>query len=713
MTTAHSAASGGPNESAAARNVPHQMSNSNNSNNFNLPHSTHFPQNSQQNQLQQQHSDRVNFSNSQSEYAIKLFEALKEQFSLHQLITKKLKDSQAFPDNSQSHSMQIEFKKSFSKLYQIFNLSQKIVTQLPASNLRALFTEALKQAKPFMPDSGISNADELSHHSQASNTSHQHNPIDAQKVDIFIQQLTMLKESIRLQEQAMLKRNSKDKNKRKQVEAITAKLEILDMHTIKLNCIYESIRQNKPINHKALAQLLDSLDQTIQNQSNLSFYDPCDKLYAAIAESEPNISMSTSNYTQNDQFYAQKSLNIPQIDFENKSSSSKDQPINRTDNFPNNFSEMQPQTHSRNPMQSNSATSSQFKHPSAPTHTQNNSDTLSSIGPIGNSNHFKFTNSASNQMSQNSSSNNFPSHPKMSSNSALNAHPQFSSHTQNLSANSGNNYNNNINNSVSNSINKNTTSSSAKIQANSAHHQSAVPTTNSTTVPKPLTYTQPISSSPPNFMGASNYPSNNSHYQSFLKQPARMNADNHSMNMPQIDKDFFMPNSFAPSMSSHQLTQQQKLEQERQQMIMELNMVTMQLETTKDVMPSIYDSSNLYRHYFIDKNFTNTPDYYPKVSRLQLFTLERFQNFDTELLFMLFYRCQGTLAQKLAAKSLKSQSWRFHTQYKTWFQRFKEPSEMDEHHELGSYIFFDYEKWAQNKQEDFIFEYSQLEDKNF
>ena len=100
-------------------------------------------------------------------------------------------------------------------------------------------------------------------------------------------------------------------------------------------------------------------------------------------------------------------------------------------------------------------------------------------------------------------------------------------------------------------------------------------------------------------------------------------------------------------------------------------------------------------------------------SRLQLFTLERFQNFDTELLFMLFYRCQGTLAQKLAAKSLKSQSWRFHTQYKTWFQRFKEPSEMDEHHELGSYIFFDYEKWAQNKQEDFIFEYSQLEDKNF
>ena len=101
------------------------------------------------------------------------------------------------------------------------------------------------------------------------------------------------------------------------------------MHTIKLNCIYESIRQNKPINHKALAQLLDSLDQTIQNQSNLSFYDPCDKLYAAIAESEPNISMSTSNYTQNDQFYAQKSLNIPQIDFENKSSSSKDQPINR------------------------------------------------------------------------------------------------------------------------------------------------------------------------------------------------------------------------------------------------------------------------------------------------------------------------------------------------------------------------------------------------
>jgi CCR4-NOT transcription complex subunit 3 len=40
---------------------------------------------------------------------------------------------------------------------------------------------------------------------------------------------------------------------------------------------------------------------------------------------------------------------------------------------------------------------------------------------------------------------------------------------------------------------------------------------------------------------------------------------------------------------------------------------------------------------------------------------------------------------------LKSQSWRFHKQYQTWFQRHEEPKAITEDYEQGTYRFFDYE----------------------
>lgn len=64
---------------------------------------------------------------------------------------------------------------------------------------------------------------------------------------------------------------------------------------------------------------------------------------------------------------------------------------------------------------------------------------------------------------------------------------------------------------------------------------------------------------------------------------------------------------------------------------------------------------------------------------------------DPDTLFYVFYYKQGTYQQYLAARALKDQSWRFHKQYQTWFQRHEEPKSITEEFEQGTYRFFDYE----------------------
>ncbi|KAJ6067040.1 uncharacterized protein N7446_004077 [Penicillium canescens] len=84
---------------------------------------------------------------------------------------------------------------------------------------------------------------------------------------------------------------------------------------------------------------------------------------------------------------------------------------------------------------------------------------------------------------------------------------------------------------------------------------------------------------------------------------------------------------------------------------------------------------------------------------------------DTDTLFYLFYYRQGTYQQYLAAKALRNQSWRFHKQYQTWFQRHEEPKNITEEFEQGTYRFFDYEStWMNRRKADFKFVYKYLED---
>ncbi|XHG09685.1 hypothetical protein AWENTII_012727 [Aspergillus wentii] len=98
------------------------------------------------------------------------------------------------------------------------------------------------------------------------------------------------------------------------------------------------------------------------------------------------------------------------------------------------------------------------------------------------------------------------------------------------------------------------------------------------------------------------------------------------------------------------------------------------------------------RHYK-PQNPYNTPLYYPQ-EPLSIFNDPRLYDtgrIDTDTLFYLFYYRQGTYQQFLSAKALKNQSWRFHKQYQTWFQRHEEPKTITEEFEQGTYRFFDYE----------------------
>ena len=91
------------------------------------------------------------------------------------------------------------------------------------------------------------------------------------------------------------------------------------------------------------------------------------------------------------------------------------------------------------------------------------------------------------------------------------------------------------------------------------------------------------------------------------------------------------------------------------------------------------------------KNPVRTPAYYPQEVDSVFDDPRLYGRIDPDTLFYVFYYKQETYQQYLAAKALKDQSWRFHKQYQTWFQRHEEPKTITEEFEQGTYRFFDYE----------------------
>ncbi|KZO92147.1 hypothetical protein CALVIDRAFT_541158, partial [Calocera viscosa TUFC12733] len=126
-------------------------------------------------------------------------------------------------------------------------------------------------------------------------------------------------------------------------------------------------------------------------------------------------------------------------------------------------------------------------------------------------------------------------------------------------------------------------------------------------------------------------------------------------------------------------------------------------------MPQAKDSER--PSYYKPRNAYPTPEYYPQNPPPVLSDPRIYAQSDVETLFFAFYYKPGTYQQYLAAQELKRQSWRFHKQYLTWFQRHQEPQAITDEYEQGVYVYFDWENsWCQRKKSDFRFEYRYLSD---
>lgn len=134
----------------------------------------------------------------------------------------------------------------------------------------------------------------------------------------------------------------------------------------------------------------------------------------------------------------------------------------------------------------------------------------------------------------------------------------------------------------------------------------------------------------------------------------------------------------------------------------------MMLDVSSRHLPLHTDSETV--RVYLPNNPCPTPLYYPQVLPHIMQSADFFSKLDADSLFFIFYYMEGTKAQYLAAKALKQKSWRFHMRYMMWFQRHEEPKAITDEYEQGTYIYFDYEKWAQRKKEGFKFEYKFLED---
>ncbi|CAD5221908.1 unnamed protein product [Bursaphelenchus okinawaensis] len=100
---------------------------------------------------------------------------------------------------------------------------------------------------------------------------------------------------------------------------------------------------------------------------------------------------------------------------------------------------------------------------------------------------------------------------------------------------------------------------------------------------------------------------------------------------------------------------------------------------------------------------------YPSEMAIEMKTVEYYAKLELETLFFIFYYMEGTFAQRLAARALKSKSWRYHKKFLMWFQRECDPTSITADYECGSYMFFDYERFVIRTRDNFVFEYKYLE----
>ncbi|XP_020251428.1 general negative regulator of transcription subunit 3-like isoform X1 [Asparagus officinalis] len=140
------------------------------------------------------------------------------------------------------------------------------------------------------------------------------------------------------------------------------------------------------------------------------------------------------------------------------------------------------------------------------------------------------------------------------------------------------------------------------------------------------------------------------------------------------------------------------------------------LEAALHRLPQPKDSERVKR--YVPKHPAVTPSSFPQtqadiIRNPALWKRLGADPLGIDTLFFAFYYQQNTYQQYLAARELKTQAWRFHRQYNTWFQRHEEPDFATDDYEKGSYVYFDFHvdtAWLQRIKNDFTFEYKHLED---
>ncbi|KAK4047165.1 general negative regulator of transcription subunit 5 [Microbotryomycetes sp. JL201] len=164
-----------------------------------------------------------------------------------------------------------------------------------------------------------------------------------------------------------------------------------------------------------------------------------------------------------------------------------------------------------------------------------------------------------------------------------------------------------------------------------------------------------------------------------------------------------LPSSLADLVTSFESAKQKSVKRDA-----DLSGIHQTLEAGFANMPQPLDAEK--PKYYVPRQPFATPAYYPQEPSPQLANPALFAKFDVDTLFYIFYYCPGTYLQFLAASELKKQSWRFHKQYLTWFQRANEPQQITDEYEQGVYLYFDWEgSWCQRRKNDFKFSYKFLD----
>ena len=87
---------------------------------------------------------------------------------------------------------------------------------------------------------------------------------------------------------------------------------------------------------------------------------------------------------------------------------------------------------------------------------------------------------------------------------------------------------------------------------------------------------------------------------------------------------------------------------------------------------------------YVPRNPYRTPSYFPSVPAPVFDDPLLFDRLSVDTLFFIFYFQQGTPHQYLAARELKRQSWRYHKNFLTWFQRHDDPKITTDEFEQGT-----------------------------